>query len=198
MKGCDGMGVEIRNLTKCFGTKTVLDNYSLSIADGENIAIMGESGSGKTTLLNIIAGLVVPDSGEIYGIDEKKISFVFQEDRLAESFTVYRNIKLACGKKITKQIVSDALIKIGLDASLINSKVNTLSGGMKRRVSIIRALLCESDILLLDEPTKGLDEQNKRLVVDYILASSVNKTVLWVTHDEDEAKYVSGRIITIN
>ena len=192
------MGVEIRNLTKCFGTKTVLDNYSLSIADGENIAIMGESGSGKTTLLNIIAGLVVPDSGEIYGIDEKKISFVFQEDRLAESFTVYRNIKLACGKKITKQIVSDALIKIGLDASLINSKVNTLSGGMKRRVSIIRALLCESDILLLDEPTKGLDEQNKRLVVDYILASSVNKTVLWVTHDEDEAKYVSGRIITIN
>ena len=86
----------------------------------------------------------------------------------------------------------------GLEKSVIDAKVCTLSGGMKRRVSIVRALLYAGDILLLDEPTKGLDEQNKRLVIDYILTASKDKTVLWVTHDDEEAKYVSDRIIKID
>lgn len=197
MKGCDDVGIVIEGLKKSFAGKTVLDNFSICVADGENVAVMGESGSGKTTLLNIIAGIIKQDSGSMSGIEGKKISFVFQEDRLAENFTVYRNIKLACEKTVAKSDIIGALRMTGLDASVIDAKVNTLSGGMKRRVSIVRALLYDGDILLLDEPTKGLDEQNKCLVVDYILTASKDKTVLWVTHDEDEAKYVADRIITI-
>ena len=198
MKGCDVVGIVIEGLTKSFGEKKVLDNFSLCVADGENIAIMGESGSGKTTLLNIISGIIKQDSGIISGIKNKRISFVFQEDRLAENFSVYRNIKLVCKKSVSKKDITEALKMTGLEEKVIYTKVCDLSGGMKRRVSIVRAILYDGDILLLDEPTKGLDEQNQRIVIDYILAASKHKTVLWVTHDEDEARYISDRIIKID
>lgn len=198
MKGCDFMSIELKNITKTFDGKAVLNNFSLNINDCENIAVMGESGSGKTTLLNIIAGLISADYGKVLGLEGKKLAFVFQEDRLAENFTVYRNIKLACGNNVTVKNIEAALVETGLEKEILTAKVSTLSGGMKRRVSIIRALLCDSDILLLDEPTKGLDEQNKRIVTDYILRNSKNKTVIWVTHDEEEAGCVSDRIIVIN
>ena len=191
------MAFELKNISKSFDGKAVLKDFSLTIDDGEITAVMGESGSGKTTLLNLIAGLLEPDVGEINGLDNKKIGFVFQEDRLAENFTVYRNIRLACGKNVDKAVIENALTQTGLDKSVLNAKVSTLSGGMKRRVSVIRAVLCGCDILLLDEPTKGLDEQNKHLVIDFILEKAKDKTVIWVTHDEDEAKLVSDVKVVI-
>lgn len=191
------MAFELKNISKSFDGKAVLKDFSLTIDDGKITAVMGESGSGKTTLLNLIAGLLEPDVGEINGLDNKKIGFVFQEDRLAENFTVYRNIRLACGKNVDKAVIENALTQTGLDNSVMNAKVSTLSGGMKRRVSIIRAVLCGCDILLLDEPTKGLDEQNKHLVIDFILEKAMDKTVIWVTHDEDEAKLVSDVKVVI-
>lgn len=191
------MKIELHNICKAYGDKTVLDRFSLKLDESEHIAVMGMSGCGKTTLLNIIAGLATPDSGEISGLDGKKIAFVFQEDRLAENFTVYRNIKLTAGKGVTKQAIIDSLEKTGLDKSWLNAKVSTLSGGMKRRVSIIRAVLSDCDIVLADEPTKGLDDENRRIVIDYVLESTAGKTLIWVTHDPDEASVVSKRIITL-
>ena len=197
MKGCDLVGIKFENVTKAFDTNKVLDNFSVEISDGETVSVMGESGSGKTTFLGIISGIISADSGTVSGISDKKIAFVFQEDRLAENFTVYRNICLGAGCKLDRSQVSDALKEIGLVENILYERVANLSGGMKRRVAILRALFYDYDILLLDEPTKGLDEQNKKLTVDYILNKSQNKTVIWVTHDENEAKYVSDRVITI-
>lgn len=189
------MSIEMKNLSKSFDGKSVIENLSLCIEDGENIAIMGSSGCGKTTLLNILAGLLEPDGGEVIGLSEKRISFIFQEDRLAANFTVYRNIKLASEKGTSKKAIAENLEKTGLGKSLIGAKVSALSGGMKRRVSIIRAILADSDIVLADEPTKGLDEENRALVMNYILKNTSDKILIWVTHDEKEAEMVSSRII---
>ncbi len=189
------MSVSLSNISKRFDDNLVLEDFSLFINNNENIAIMGESGRGKTTLLNIIAGIIKPDSGSLSGADNKKIAYVFQEDRLAENFTVYRNIKLACDNSVNKKTVAEALEAIGLDKKLVSAKVCTLSGGMKRRVAILRAILSKSDLILLDEPTKGLDEQNKNTVIEYILHNTADIPVIWVTHDEKEAQLVSERVI---
>lgn len=192
------MDIVIDKISKSFDDKKILKDFSLVIKHNSNICIMGESGSGKTTVLNLLCGIIKPDVGTIHGVKGKKISMVFQDDRLAESFTVYRNIKLVCDNKLNKQSVSDALNSVGLSESIINDKVCTLSGGMKRRVSILRALLSDSDIVMMDEPTKGLDDANKQMVIDYILKKCKNKTLIWVTHDIDEAKQISDQIIQIN
>ena len=191
------MSLVLKNVVKSFDGKKVLDGFSLDIQGNARIAIMGESGRGKTTLLNIIAGLEKPESGTVQIPDGTRITMCFQEDRLIESLTVYRNIKMAAGKNITKKDVAGELEKVGLDSKILNNKVNTLSGGMKRRVALLRALMAESEIVLLDEPTKGLDDANKRVVLDYIKEHSINKILLFVTHDLDEAKYVCDKVVTI-
>ena len=197
MKGTDGMSIILNNISKSFGNNRVLENFNLTVEDNSKLCIMGESGSGKTTLLNIIAGIVKPDAGTVNGTDKKKISFVFQDDRLVEELTVYRNIKLVCNKSVTKSVVSEALADVGLSAELCEAKVSTLSGGMKRRIAILRALLCDADIILTDEPTKGLDDENKQIVIDYILNKTADKILLCVTHDREEAEKISSKIIVI-
>lgn len=192
------MDIVIDKVSKSFDGKKVLCEFSLVIKHNSNVCIMGESGSGKTTLLNLLCGIIKLDTGTIHGIRGRKISMVFQDDRLAEDFTVYRNIKLVCDKQVNKKIVSEALECVGLSKSIINDKISTLSGGMKRRVSILRALMCDSEVVMMDEPTKGLDDANKQIVIDYILSKCKNKTLLWVTHDIEEAKRVSDEIIQIN
>lgn len=191
------MSIVLNNVSKSFGDNNVLDGFSLTVEDNSRLCIMGESGSGKTTLLNIISGIVKPDSGTVTGIDKNKIGFVFQDDRLAEELTVYRNIRLVCDKSVTKDVVVKALEDVGLSGGLCEAKVSTLSGGMKRRIAILRALLCNSDIILMDEPTKGLDDENKQLVIDYIVNHTKNKILVCVTHDREEAEKISDRILVI-
>ncbi len=197
MKGADGMSIVLSNITKYFGTNKVLEDFNLTVEENSRLCIMGESGSGKTTLLNIIAGITKPDTGTVTGIDKNRIGFVFQDDRLVEELTVYRNIKLVCNKSVTKAVVSKALETVGLSAGLVDVKVSTLSGGMKRRVAILRALLCDSDIILMDEPTKGLDDENKQIVIDYIINKTENKILVCVTHDREEAEKISDRILVL-
>ena len=186
------MAIVIRNLSKAFDGKAVLTDFCSEIRENALTCIMGESGCGKTTLLSLIAGRITPDSGTISGVPygtNGKIAAVFQENRLAEAFTVYRNLRMICtGSKPSADTLCEMLARVGMEKDVLYSPVSALSGGMKRRVAILRALLCDSPLMLMDEPTSGLDAENKKAVIAFIREKTKNKTVLWVTHDKAEAE----------
>lgn len=186
----------IKDLCKSFGEKKVLENFSVTFPAGSVSCIMAPSGAGKTTLISIIQGFVKPDSGSISG-NEVPMSAVFQEDRLCEDFNPVSNVRFSCGskknKKSKEEIVS-CLTSLGLGDSL-GKPVREFSGGMKRRVAIARALMAEYELLFLDEPFKGLDEELKVSVAEYIRASAAGKTVIAVSHDESEAALLGATII---
>ena len=186
------MAIVIRNLSKAFDGKAVLTDFCAEIRENALTCIMGESGCGKTTLLSLIAGRITPDSGTISGVPygtNGKIAAVFQENRLAEAFTVYRNLRMICtGSKPSADTLCEMLARVGMEKDVLYSPVSALSGGMKRRVAILRALLCDSPLMLMDEPTSGLDAENKKAVIAFIREKTKNKTVLWVTHDKAEAE----------
>lgn len=186
----------IKDLCKSFGEKKVLDNFSVMFPAGSVSCIMAPSGAGKTTLLSIMQGFINPDSGIIEGIPEK-MSAVFQEDRLCEDFCAVSNVRFSCGagkgKKSKEEIVA-CLSALGLGDSL-DKPVRSFSGGMKRRVAIARALMADYELLFLDEPFKGLDEELKLSVAKYIKSSAAGKTVIAVSHDEAEAALLGATVI---
>jgi len=188
--------ITINNLNKAYGNKTVLNNFSCVFKENVVSCIMGRSGVGKTTLISIITGLEEPDSGSIDGISDKKISVVFQENRLCENLSPVSNIRLVCNSKVSKKEIINALSDVGLN-DCINQPVRELSGGMKRRVAVLRALFAEYDILLLDEAFKGLDDNTKAKVILFIKSKIKGKTVIMVTHDIDEARQMDAEIITL-
>ena len=154
--------------------------------------VEGPSGCGKTTLLRLVAGLETPDGGTIEGVPDR-IACVFQEDRLCEDFTAVSNVKLAVGSARSGAEIASHLEEIGLGDSL-SKPVRDFSGGMKRRVAIVRAVCYGGDLLILDEPFKGLDEQLRDRVMDYVKKYSAGKTILCVTHDGAEADYLGGAV----
>lgn len=186
------MDIILKNINKSYGEKEVLKNLNLTINNGTITFIMGESGVGKTSLLKILLNLDKEFSGEIYGLKDKKISAVFQENRLCEELTIKRNLKLI-NEKIYDKEIEDALKSIGIKGSL-NTKIKELSGGMKRRIAILRALLVEFHILILDEPFKGLDEENKEKTINFIQDRIEGKTVIIVTHDKREKEFFKNVI----
>lgn len=209
--------IELDNVYKAYYTsrrkndaRIVLDDVSLSIDDGEFVALIGPSGCGKTTILNLIAGFEGPTKG-IVRFNGKEISspspergVVFQEYSLLPWLSVRGNIELAleCGKvpeSERKAIVDDALEAVGM-SQFDDYRPNTLSGGMKQRVAIARVLAMDSDILLMDEPFSALDEQSRRKLDNDLveLWKAKKKTVLFVTHNIDEAIQVSTRIVLLS
>jgi len=152
---------------------------------------MGDSGIGKTTLLRILMGLTPADAGAIEGMEGRKPSVVFQEDRLCESLNAVANVAFVCRAPVTRDQIAAHLTALGLGESL-GQPVRELSGGMRRRVAIVRAILAGGEILFMDEPFKGLDEQNKETVAAYILARTKGVTMLMVTHDSDEVAMMKG------
>jgi NitT/TauT family transport system ATP-binding protein len=191
------MNIHINNISKRFGDKIVLRNFSSIIYGHQYNFIMGPSGCGKTTLLNILMGFILPDDGTITGVPEKK-SAVFQEDRLCESFSAVSNVRMVCSRNMDTQTIGKHLTRVGIKEDSIHLPVSKLSGGMRRRVAIVRAILAESEILFLDEPLKGLDSDTKQLVIQYIKANTQGKTVIMVTHDEDEVKKLNGNLICMD
>ncbi len=196
------MDIVINSLSKKYGEKEVIKNFSARIKDGSVLSVMAPSGGGKTTLLRILAGLETADKGYIEGLENKKVSMVFQEDRLCNDLNAITNIRIICGKKnngpkgITGSRIYDELEKAGLKG---NEKypVRELSGGMRRRIAIVRALMADYDILILDEPFAGLDWENKKRMADYIKEKSKGKTVILVTHDKAEAEIMGGEILNL-
>lgn len=187
----DMSNIEVKNLCKSYDEKQVLNNFSAVFQEGKITCVMAPSGYGKTTLLRIIAGLEKQDSGEI--INDKKISFVFQEDRLSENFNMFSNVRFVTGKEVSDEKIMQTFKSLDLNEGY-DKPVKLLSGGMKRRVALARGLLAHYDLLIMDEPFKGLDENLKYSVMDYLKEATKNKTVICVTHDLSEAEYFADNI----
>lgn len=190
------MDIRILNLTKKYGDRDIFRNFSLSIGKGKVTALMGKSGLGKTTLMRILMGLEKYDSGEIEGLEGIRIGAVFQEDRLCENLSSVTNVAIACDRKVTKEMIERELERTGLKGSL-HKPVRELSGGMKRRVAIVRSVMSPSDILIFDEPFKGLDSETKEDIVKYLKERIGGRTVILITHDIREAEIFGSNVINL-
>lgn len=183
----------VKDLSKSFDGKLVFEHLNMTIKSGTAACIMAPSGAGKTTLLRILMGLEKADHGSVTGLEDKRFSAVFQEERLCEGMTAQDNIRLVT-PALTGQAVMQEMNRIGL-ADCGGQRVSELSGGMRRRVSILRALLAEYDVLFLDEPFKGLDDVRKEQVMAYVKEKTGGKTVIFVTHDSSEAFVLGAELI---
>ena len=177
--------IRLVDVCKQFDGKTVLEHFHLHLEKGQHYALMGPSGSGKTTLLNLLMGLTKPDSGQIELQPGLRISAVFQENRLLEGMTAEANIRLVAPE--SAQNARNLLLELGIEEESLPLPVRAYSGGMKRRAAIARALLAQYDLLLLDEPYKGLDEDTRQQVQTIVERMTAGKTVLMVTHDPEDA-----------
>ena len=187
------MDIAVQNIEKSFGSQLVLKNFSYTFPAGKTTCIMGESGCGKTTLLRILMGLETPDSGTITGIRKGNLSAVFQEDRLCENLSAAANLRLV-KKDLTNQEIENAFREVNLK-DVWNKPVRTLSGGMRRRIAILRALAPEADCILMDEPFKGLDEETKQHTIHYIQTRTKGKTLIIVTHEKKEISLLNPESI---
>lgn len=174
---------DVQNLTVRYGKTTVLQDFSARFPDGAVTAVSGRSGCGKTTLLSVILSLLRPAHGQVTGFGVPVA--VFQEDRLLPLLTAVRNITVTAG--CTEQAARDALLRVGFDPEDLDKPAAALSGGMARRVAIVRAMLAESDTVILDEPFKGLDEATRAEVIRFVTETRRGRTTLLVTHDPQDA-----------
>lgn len=190
------MSIEIKKLSKAYSGENVINEFSYIFADHSRTCIMGKSGCGKTTLLSILMGLIPADSGQITGLEGCKISAVFQENRLCENLSALLNVKMITdiSKRYSVDDISYYFNLIGIDAN-DKKPVSQYSGGMKRRVAILRALLADYDVILMDEPLKGLDVETKDNVINLILELTRDKTFIMTTHDTNEANRLQAQII---
>lgn len=201
------MSIEVKNLTKTFDDRKVIDDISFKVNDGEILAIVGFSGSGKSTVLKLICGLIPYDDGEII-TSEGDIAMVFQYSALFDSLNVADNISFALHerkdlrKKYTEEqirkIVSEKLEMVGLRG--IESKFpSELSGGMQKRVSFARAIVTKPNTILYDEPTAGLDPMSSTLIEDYIvsLKHEINAASIVVTHQMSTITRTADRVIML-
>lgn len=202
------VAIELRNVTKSFKNKKILNEFNLVINKGEMVALVGPSGCGKSTLLNIIGALEFDYEGSVY-IENKKISknllqtmsirkhslsYLFQNFALLENETVGKNLKIVSRDSVD---IKFALSRVGLEGYW-KEKIYTLSGGEQQRVAMARLLLKKSNIILADEPTGSLDKQNAQKIFDILLElKKKGKTIVVVTHDLTFLSYFD-KVININ
>uniref|UniRef100_A0A7C4S6Z2 ABC transporter ATP-binding protein n=1 Tax=Geoglobus ahangari TaxID=113653 RepID=A0A7C4S6Z2_9EURY len=191
------MALKIENIRKSYGDLKVLDGVSFEVREGEILCIVGESGCGKTTLLKIIAGIEKADSGKI-SIKDGRIGFVFQDVRLLPWKTVLGNIEFVLGSMGMDKSKAREMVKlVGLEG-FEDYYPKHLSGGMQQRVGIARAIAIDPDLLLMDEPFANLDALTKERMQCELLRIIRGKTVIFVTHDIDEAVYLADRVVILS
>jgi iron(III) transport system ATP-binding protein len=201
----------LSNVSKSFGTQTVLKGLSLDVADGEFVAVLGSSGSGKTTLLRLIAGFDEPDSGEIsisgklvasknvfVSAEARKVGYVPQDAALFPHLSVFENVAFGL-KGLSKAARVDRvreLLKLVSMESFENQSATELSGGQKHRVALARALAPEPELILLDEPFAALDAELRTRIREEIkqVLDKVSSTTILVTHDQEEALSIADRV----
>ena len=185
------MKIQINNLTKKYGDKVVFENYTNTFNFDGILLIKGASGLGKTTLMRIIAGLEKADKGEIIK-NVKTISFMFQEDRLIPFVSVLKNLTAVCSEDKALHYLKLMVLESEKDNSPLS-----LSGGMRRRVSLARELCFNSDLVILDEPFKGLDEELKSTICEIIKDESKKRDFIIISHDSEDAKILNAEIIEL-
>jgi NitT/TauT family transport system ATP-binding protein len=203
-----GEALQITNLAKAFkdgkglGDLKVYEEFGLTLPERAITCIMGPSGCGKTTLLNLISGILKPDTGELRGFTGKAVSYLFQEPRLLPWKTVWQNVDFVIRdvypQKQRAAMVNKYLRMVNL-SDFGHYWPEKLSGGMKQRVSIARAFVFPSDLLLMDEPFKGLDLQLKISLIESFAAlwEQDHRTVIFVTHEPDEALYLGDKVYVL-
>jgi phospholipid/cholesterol/gamma-HCH transport system ATP-binding protein len=212
--------VAIEGLHKSFASQRVLNGINLTVSRGETLAVLGRSGTGKSVLLRVIIGLQKPDSGSVRIHDQdlaglaldqlgeirKKIGFLFQHAALYDSLTVEQNVafplqhhKKEMSRSEQRERVKELLAEVGMEGDL-EKMPSDISGGMQKRVGLARALVLEPDILLLDEPTAGLDPISSAEIDDLILKLQAEHHMasIVVTHDLHSAKTIADRLALLN
>ena len=189
--------INIERLSFCYGEKQVLADFSLSLARGEILALMGPSGCGKSTLLNLIAGLRKPTGGKI-DCNAAKIAYVFQEPRLFPWLTVRENLRAVLPKGTPDSVITEALESVQLTGAA-ELYPDALSGGMKSRVALARALAYGGDLLLLDEPFSALGETQRNELAAHLRASCKARglSVILVTHQQSDADLLADRTLLL-
>jgi sulfate transport system ATP-binding protein len=212
-----GMSIEVRNLSKQFGTFAALRDISLEVHSGELLALLGPSGSGKTTLLRVIAGLETADAGHVLfqgkdatnqHVRERQVGFVFQHYALFRNMTIRENIAFGLRVRPKKFRPSDAEIRRQVDELLklvqldwlADRYPHQLSGGQRQRIALARALAVEPRVLLLDEPFGALDAKVRKELRSWLrrLHDDMHITSVFVTHDQEEALEVADRVVVMN
>lgn len=201
--------LKLSDISKKYNDITVLANVNAEFTSSKITCIRGQSGAGKTTLLNIIMGVVKADKGIVEFVNDNGqsvkpvLSAVFQDCRLIEHLSPVINVKMVL-KKNKKNSVGDVafavkgeLLKL-LDKEALDKPCSELSGGMKRRVEIVRAVMAESDIVIMDEPFAGLDEVTKDNVINYIINNINNRIVIISTHDEEDVKKLRANVLFVD
>jgi sulfate transport system ATP-binding protein len=211
------MSIAIEKISKSYGRFTALDDVSLTIDNGELVALLGPSGSGKTTLLRVIAGLESPDSGTIRLRDEESthlnaarrgIGFVFQHYALFRHMTIFENVAFGLrvqrgGTRLIRREIrnrADELLSLVQLDSYARMYPDQLSGGQRQRVALARALAVRPSVLLLDEPFSALDAKVRKELRDWLrrIHDELNVTTVLVTHDQEEALEVADRVAILN
>ena len=189
------MELTVENLTKHYGGQPVLQGVSFTLREGVT-CLMAPSGAGKTTLLRILLGLEKADGGRVTGLAGRRISAVFQEDRLLPGMDAEGNLRFVLGTAWDEGRAAALLGELGL-AAVGEKPVRDYSGGMQRRLALARALLIPFDLLLLDEPFAGLDRDNRDRAANCVRRHGAGRTVLAVTHDERDAAALGAEILRL-
>ncbi len=172
--------IAFENITVKFQNQTILDKLNFTFEDGNFYGITGFSGIGKTTLINTIAGILTPNDGKILH-DHRRIAYIFQDARLFPWLTALENVECVCHDTNKAMHYLSLLLPDGID-----KYPHELSGGMKQRVSIARALAYDASLILLDEPFKGLDAKTKQDTVSIVCNHIKSRTAILISHDEGE------------
>ena len=194
--------IKLKNINKTFGLTKVLNNLSFDINKNEILCIVGPSGCGKSTILNLLAKIYEPDNGEISDLKDIEVSYVFQNPRLLPWKTVKENMEFVLQDKFEKQQLHKRIEYWLKSVELLdysNMYPNQLSGGMKQRVALARAFSFTGNLLLMDEPFKGLDEPLRLRMIKLLIKlwKKDSKTIIFVTHDIREAVLLGHKIIVL-
>ena len=186
------MSISINHLSFAYGDTPVLQDVSWQLPQKGVVCLWGPSGCGKTTLLRLLAGLEQPQEGAIQGVC--RVAMVFQEDRLLPWMSALQNVMVI---GVEEYVARHYLLSVGLTEAELYALPNQLSGGQQRRVALARALAAKSDLLLLDEPFNGVDEDTWQNVVLQILAYARHKPVVLVTHIREQAEALGATLIPL-
>ena len=211
--------IELKNVYKSFGSKYVLRDFDLSIYKGQSVVMLGQSGMGKSVSIRLMLGLLEADSGSIkingneisnfsdkeFYENNKKMGMLFQNGALFDSMTVWENVAFGLinvekmNPEVARKIAIEKLADVGLTAKVVDMMPSELSGGMKKRVGLARAIATNPEIIFFDEPTTGLDPIMSDVINDLIVrcVKQLGATALTITHDIASAKKIADRIVML-